>query len=97
MGVPNATLRMSNNHQIMWHNAMMKAMWLEQGQQVPYNGEVLYNILLKDVYGLIAIQGLPCETLYPSNSIAKVYRQILRIERPMTNSYELIDLRLKHT
>jgi hypothetical protein len=93
IGVPYATLRMSKNHQVLYNNAMMKAMWLDQGHPVPYNGEVLYNILLKDVYGLINIHGMACETLYPSNSIAKVYRQILRVERPIANSYELIDLR----
>ncbi len=39
-----------------------------------YRGEVLYNVLLADnVHGTMDVCGLTCETLDPTNSVAKLY------------------------
>jgi hypothetical protein len=41
---------------------------------VRYDGGILYNVLLKDAHGVMNVQGMPCETLHPENSVAKYYR-----------------------
>jgi hypothetical protein len=41
-------------------------------KKIEYNGEILYNILMEK-YDTLLINNLICETLCPSNIIAKLY------------------------
>jgi hypothetical protein len=72
--VPLARLRMTQNHAVVWENKMTKAKDLPHGVRVAYDGDILYNVLLKDTHGVINVEGLPCETLHPGNPIAAAYR-----------------------
>ena len=42
-------------------------------QQIKYNKEILYNVLL-DTYEVMTVNNLICETLHPENIIAKLYK-----------------------
>ena len=42
------------------------------GTKVPYDGQLLYNILLED-HGIVLANNLICESLDPTNVIAKLY------------------------
>jgi hypothetical protein len=44
---------------------------------VPYQGQMLFNILLED-YGIMNIHGLLCETLHPMNPMANLFRKLYR-------------------
>jgi hypothetical protein len=50
-------------------------------KKVPYNGEILYNVLMKN-YGTMQVNNLICETLHPDNVIAKLYNNYNEAERP---------------
>ena len=39
---------------------------------IPYNGEILYNVLLKKHENMM-VNNLICETLHPENIVAKIY------------------------
>jgi hypothetical protein len=73
---PNQKTVMSKNHKIFYKGEMIEAYkflkHFKHVTKVKYNGETLYNILLKD-YTKIAVNGLICETLHPENVIAKIY------------------------
>jgi hypothetical protein len=49
---------------------------LEGVTLIPYQEEKLYNVLLED-YGKMSIHGMMCETLHPTNPIAKLYKSDL--------------------
>ena len=85
--VPNKVLRMSKDHAILWEGKMRKASSFAQGRKVPYDGSILYNVLLKDVHGLMNVQGVACETLHPENSVAKYYRASVKQTVQEWNEY----------
>jgi len=60
------------NHCILVNGKMKKAKDCAEGKFVPYTGEPLYNILL-DVHSVVNVEGIACETLHPSNSIAHLF------------------------
>lgn len=69
---------MSKNHKIMYTGQMFDAecfllKWKDV-IKVPYNGELLYNVLLEE-YDVMVINNLIVETLHPSNPVAKLYNQ----------------------
>ena len=47
-------------------------------KKVPYNGDILYNILLKE-HGSMTVNNLVVETLHPQNFIAALYMQLNRM------------------
>jgi len=67
---------MSKNHKILYKGKMIEAYKfldnIPNVKKIKYNGEILYNILMKN-YDTIKINNLICETLSPSNIIAKIY------------------------
>lgn len=73
---PNKQTVMSKNHKIKYNGVMIEAFnfvnKFENVYKVEYNGEILYNILMKK-YGLINVNNLTCETLHPKNFIARLY------------------------
>jgi ornithine carbamoyltransferase len=44
----------------------------ENVKKVKYNGEILYNIVMKN-YRKVSVNNMVCETLHPKNIIAKLY------------------------
>ena len=44
----------------------------ENVKKIKYNGEILYNIVMKN-YRKIVANNMICETLHPKNIIAKLY------------------------
>ena len=64
------------NHKILYNGKMTKAKnfvgQINNVKNVPYNGEVLYNVLMEEPNKMM-INNLICETLDPINSIAELY------------------------
>ena len=75
--VPSQTTHISNNHKVFFEGKMVKAKELvdvcEHVNFIPYNGETLYNVLLKKD-GKMMINNLICETLSPTNVIAMILK-----------------------
>ncbi len=75
--VPSQTTHISNNHKVFFEGQMVKAKELvdvcEHVNFIPYNGETLYNVLLKKD-GKMMINNLICETLSPTNVIAMILK-----------------------
>ena len=75
--VPSQTTHISNNHKVFFEGQMVKARDLvdvcEHVNFIPYNGETLYNVLLKKD-GKMMINNLICETLSPTNVIAMILK-----------------------
>lgn len=69
--VPNQKITMSKNHKVLYNGLLMDAENVG-GTKVPYDGQLLYNILLED-HGIVLANNLICETLDPTNVIAKIY------------------------
>jgi len=67
---------MSKNHKILYKGEMMEAHKFLGNvlnvKKIKYNGEILYNILMEN-YETILVNNLICETLCPTNVIAKLY------------------------
>ena len=67
----------SRDHGIFYNGKMRKAKTFVNEfpnvNEVPYNGEVLYNVLMEE-HDKMMVNNLICETLNPENGIAKYYR-----------------------
>ena len=67
---------MSKNHKVyykgIWREAQEFIDEFDKIYEVPYNGELLYNILLEK-HDKVYVNNLVCETLHPKNNIAKLY------------------------
>jgi len=74
--VPSQTTEISKEHMVCYKNIMTKACELvkicDGVDFIPYNGEILYNVLLKE-HSLMMINNMKCETLHPENIMAKIY------------------------
>lgn len=73
--MPLRDTRVSKSHKLLYKGEWLRALDLvgkvRNAKLVDYNGELLYNVLLeKD--GVMAVNGLVCETLHPSNPVAKL-------------------------
>ena len=73
--VPSQKTLCSMEHKVFYKGEMMKARDIvdvcENVTFVPYNGETLFNVLLKKDDKMM-INNLICETLHPKNIIAKI-------------------------
>ena len=73
--VPSQETYCSMEHKIFYKREMMKARDIvklcENVSFIPYNGEILYNVLLKKQDKMM-INNLICETLDPKNIMAKI-------------------------
>ena len=67
---------MSKEHKVYYNGQMMEAIkfvgLIKNVHKIPYNGEVLYNVLMEN-YNKISVNNLICETLHPENVVAKLY------------------------
>jgi hypothetical protein len=73
--VPCAATQISKEHKVFYNGEMVKAKDLvdmcEGVTKIPYNGEPLYNVLLKK-HDKMMVNNLICETLDPNNIMAKM-------------------------
>jgi hypothetical protein len=72
---PNQDTLISRRHKI-YYQGKMKSAQRFVGRPgitlVPYEGQKLYNVLLEE-YGHMMVHGMLCETLHPSNPVAKLF------------------------
>ena len=82
--MPSEETRISQNHLIFYEDAFHKAKWflekLAGVKEIPYTGELLYNILLEKHY-YISVNNLICETLRPDNIFAKLYTKQCKLSQ----------------
>ena len=74
---PNNVTIMSQHHKIMWNEKLVfAANFLEKYEgvtRIPYKKEILYNILMEE-YETVNANNIVCETLHPTNPVAKKYK-----------------------
>jgi hypothetical protein len=75
-GIPSEKTIVTKDHKIFYMGELIKAYrfveMFENVKKVKYNGEILYNIVMKN-YRKICVNNMVCETLHPKNIIAKLY------------------------
>lgn len=75
--IPSQRTKMTQHHEIFYNGKMIKAIEFinhyENVYKVEYTGETLYNVLLEK-HDKMVVNNLICETLDPTNPIAKLYR-----------------------
>jgi hypothetical protein len=71
--VPSRTTIVSPLHKIRYKRVMTCAGDIPTGIHVPYEGQLLYNVLL-DHYGTMSVNGMVAETLHPENIVARLHR-----------------------
>lgn len=84
---PTKTTYISQNHEIFYKGKMVRAKELLKEltnvRTVPYNKEILYNVLLEK-HDKMLVNNLICETLHPENYIAKLYHILPRLTEKQT-------------
>ena len=77
--IPSQKTIISKNHMIFYKGQMIQAKQFvcnfESVYKIPYNREVLYNVLMED-HNKMIVNNLICETLHPENGIARLYRHV---------------------
>jgi len=79
---PEKTTFMSQNHKVFCQGQMVKAKHLVDNCNitlVPYNGQVLYNVLLAE-HEKMQVNNLIVETLHPEHKVAKLYRFLQNVD-----------------
>ena len=80
---PEKTTFMSQNHKVFCQGQMVKAKHLVDEAKgvtfVPYNGQVLYNVLLEE-HEKMQVNNLIVETLHPEHKVAKLYRFLQNVD-----------------
>ena len=73
--IPCIPTRISNHHRVFYKGKMVKASDLtnmcEGVIKSPYNGETLYNVVMKK-HDKMMVNNLICETLHPNNAMARI-------------------------
>jgi hypothetical protein len=73
---PNQRTVMSPEHHVLFNRQFIKAkhfLHFKTVKKVPYDGEVLYNILFK-TYRTVTVNNLVCESLHPKSKVAMMYQ-----------------------
>ena len=80
---PEKTTLISQNHKVFCQGQMVKAKHLVDEVKgvtfVPYNGQVLYNVLLEE-HEKMQVNNLIVETLHPEHKVAKLYRFLKNVD-----------------
>jgi len=80
---PEKTTFISQNHKVFCQGQMIKAKHLVDEVKgvtfVPYNGQVLYNVLLEE-HEKMQVNNLIVETLHPEHKVAKLYRFLKNVD-----------------
>jgi hypothetical protein len=93
--IPSEKILISKRHKLFYNGLMIKAEELLKLNnsgiyKVKYNGEILFNILLKNKYDKMVVNNLICETLDPKNGIAKMYNDIKKYNYSILEKHNLI-------
>ena len=84
---PTKTTYISQNHEIFYKGKMVRAKELlkelTKVHAIPYNKEILYNVLLEQ-HDKMLVNNLICETLHPENYIAKLYHILPNLTEKQT-------------
>ena len=79
--IPSALTQISKEHKLLYKGKMVKARDLigvcKGVSKTPYNGEILYNVLLKQ-HDKMVVNNLICETLDPKNIVAMIINRKLK-------------------
>jgi len=70
--VPSQTTIVTPLHKIRYKHRMTCAGDIPTGVSIPYEGQLLYNVLL-DHYGTMSVNGMLAETLHPNNIVARLH------------------------
>jgi len=70
--VPSQTTIVTPLHKIRYKHRMTCAGDIPTGVSIPYEGQLLYNVLL-DHYGTMSVNGMIAETLHPNNIVARLH------------------------
>jgi hypothetical protein len=74
--IPSQDTTISKNHNVLYNNKMVKACELvdlcDKVEFIPYNGEILYNVLLKK-HSTMRINNMICETLHPNHIMGLIH------------------------
>jgi hypothetical protein len=79
LNYPNRRTIISQAHKLFFKGQLIQSKDLNNVVKIPYNGEILYNVLLEE-NGFMKINNLICETLDINNVIAYLYRSPNKIE-----------------
>ena len=75
--LPSEKTIITKNHLMYYKGSVMKAKdfinKFENVKKIKYNGEILYNVLLKE-HDKMMVNNLICETLHPENKIVELYK-----------------------
>ena len=77
--IPSKKIRVSRSHMFNINGKHKQAHQLLSNQKVnkiPYNGDVLYNILLEK-HHYIKVENMLAETLHPNNPIALLHKNVI--------------------
>ena len=72
---PSQDTTVSKLHKIMYNGTMFPAQNLPNVEQIPYDGQPLYNVLLEN-YSTMTVNNLTVETLHPRSNVAVLYKYI---------------------
>lgn len=79
---PSQKTIMSKNHSILYKRNMRQAGEFvglnDKIYKIKYRKEVLYNVLMEE-HDKMVVNNLICETLHPENGIAKLYRDLQKL------------------
>ena len=87
---PSQRTIVSKNHKILYKNTLVSAHKLILPRfekfiyKIPYDGEILYNILLKK-HSTVRVNNLVCETLDPNTLIGQLYANKLLTDKHIVN------------
>ena len=83
---PNNVTIMSQHHKIMWNEKLVYAANFlpkyEGVTRIPYKKEILYNILMEE-YETVIVNNMVCETLHPTNPVAKPYKTVVKLAKDL--------------
>jgi len=83
---PNNVTIMSQHHKIMWNEKLVYAANFlpkyEGVTRIPYKKEFLYNILMEE-YETVNVNNMVCETLHPTNPVAKPYKSVVKLTKDL--------------
>ena len=82
--LPSEKTIITKNHVIYYKGSEMKAKnfinKFENVKKIKYNGEMLYNVLLKE-HDKMIVNNLICETLHPENKIGELYKVLSKMSQ----------------
>jgi len=80
--VPSEKTIITKNHLIYYKGSAMKAKdfinKFDNVKKIKYNGEALYNVLLKE-HDKMMVNNLICETLHPENKMVELYKILSKL------------------